>query len=69
MGGVMEDNEKRREQLFDELKKPRSQNATLEKSMTGIISYELVTEESRRYVESIVETIQELFWSSMWTWR
>jgi len=59
MGDAMEDNEKTREQLVNELTKSRSQSTTLKKSMADIISYELAADESRRYAESIVETVRE----------
>jgi PAS domain S-box-containing protein len=55
----MTDNEKSREQLVHELTELRSQNAALEKSITGYISAELAAEESSRYAENIVETVRE----------
>jgi PAS domain S-box-containing protein len=55
----MKDNEKRREQLVHELTELRSQNAALEKSLTGYISDRLAVEELHRYAENIVETIRE----------
>jgi PAS domain S-box-containing protein len=55
----MKDDNKTKKQLIDELTKLRSQNATLEKSTTGIILVELAAEEARRYAESIVGTVRE----------
>ena len=55
----MKDDEKTKEQLVHELSELRSQNAALEKSITGIILFEVAAEEARRYAESIVETVRE----------
>ena len=55
----MKDDNKTKKQLLYELTELRSQNAALGKTITGSISYELVAEESRRYAESIVETVRE----------
>ena len=55
----MKDDNKTKKQLVHELTELRSQNAALGKTITGSISYELVVEESRRYAESIVETVRE----------
>jgi len=55
----MKDNEKKREQLVNELSELRSQNAAQEKAITGYISAELAAEETLRYAESIVETVRE----------
>ena len=55
----MKEDNKTKEQLVHELTGLRSQNAALEKSITGAISYEVAAEEARRYAESIVETVRE----------
>ncbi len=55
----MKEDNKTKKQLVHELSELRSQNAALEKSITGNISAELAAEESRRYAESIVETVRE----------
>ncbi len=57
MGDLMKDDDKTREQLVHELSELRSQNATLEKSITGNRSDELAVEEARRYAESIIDTV------------
>ena len=59
MGDLMKDDDKTREQLVHELTELRSQNATLEKSITGNRSAELAVEEARRYAESIINTVRE----------
>jgi PAS domain S-box-containing protein len=59
LGDLMKDNNKTKKQLIDELTELRSQNAELEKSITGSLSYELAAEEARRYAESIVGTVRE----------
>jgi two-component system CheB/CheR fusion protein len=59
MGDLMKDDNKTKKQLVHELTELRSQNAALKKSITGSISAELAAEESRRYAESIVETVRE----------
>ena len=59
MGDLMKDDNKTKKQLVDELTELRSQNAALKKSITGSMSAELAAEESRRYAESIVETVRE----------
>ena len=46
MGDLMKDDNKTKKQLIDELMELRSQNAALNKSITGGISAELVTEET-----------------------
>jgi PAS domain S-box-containing protein len=55
----MKDDNKTKKLLVHELTELRSQNAALQKSITGTISYELAAEEARRYAESIVETVRE----------
>jgi PAS domain S-box-containing protein len=55
----MKNDENTREQRIIELKELHSQNAAMEKSIAGIISYELAAEEARSYAESIVGTIRE----------
>jgi PAS domain S-box-containing protein len=55
----MKDDNKTKKQLVRELTELRSQNAALNKSITGGISAELAAEEARRYAESIVETVRE----------
>jgi PAS domain S-box-containing protein len=55
----MKDDNKTKKQLIHELAELHLQNAALKKSTTGSISYELAAEESRRYAESIVETVRE----------
>jgi PAS domain S-box-containing protein len=55
----MNDDEKTREQLEQELSELRSQNAALKKSITGNISADLTVEEIRLYAESIAETVRE----------
>ncbi|OQW99037.1 MAG: hypothetical protein BWK74_03120 [Desulfobacteraceae bacterium A6] len=55
----MKDDNKTKKQLVHELTELRSQNAELEKSITGSISAELMAEESSRYAESIVETVRD----------
>jgi len=59
MGDLMKDDEKTKELLVYELTELRSQNAALEKSITGTIYAELALEEARRYAESIVATVRE----------
>jgi PAS domain S-box-containing protein len=59
IGDLMKEDNKTKKQLVLELMELRSQNAALEKSITGNISAEVVAEESRRYAESIVETVRE----------
>ncbi len=59
MGDLMKDDNKTKKQLIHELTELRSQNAVLEKSITGTISAELVAEEARLYAENIVETVRE----------
>lgn len=49
MGDLVKDGDNTKEQLVYELSKLRSQNAALEKSITGNISDELAVEEARRY--------------------
>ena len=61
MGDLMKDDNKTKKQLIDELTEMRSQNAALNQSITGSISADLVVEDARRYAESIVETVRELF--------
>ena len=55
----MKDDNKTKKQLVHELSELRSQNATLEKSITGNRSAELAVEEARRYAESIIDTVRE----------
>ena len=55
----MKDDNKTKNQLVHELSELRSQNATLEKSITGNRSAELAVEEARRYAESIIDTVRE----------
>jgi two-component system CheB/CheR fusion protein len=55
----MKDDDKTREQLVLELAELRSQNAALEKSITGNRSAELAVEEARRYAESVINTVRE----------
>jgi PAS domain S-box-containing protein len=55
----MKDDNKTKKQLVHELAELRLQNAALEKTITGSISYELAAEEARRYAESIVGTVRE----------
>jgi PAS domain S-box-containing protein len=55
----MKDNEKTLGQLVNDLSELRSQNAELEKSVTGYISAQLVAEELHHYTENIVETVRE----------
>jgi len=59
MGDLMRDDNKTKKQLVHELTELRSQYAALKKSTTGSISAQLMTEESLRYAESIVETVRE----------
>ena len=59
VGDLMKDDNKTKKQLVHALIELRSQNAVLEKSMTGSISAELAAEEARRYAENIVETVRE----------
>jgi len=59
MGDLMKDDDKTREQLVHELSELRSQNAALEKSITGNISDELAVEEARRYAEIIMKAVRE----------
>jgi len=54
----MNDDEKTKEQLVQELSELRLQNAALEKSITGHASTQLAVEEASRYAENIVETIR-----------
>jgi PAS domain S-box-containing protein len=55
----MENDHKTEKQLVHELTELHSQNAAMEKSITGTISAVLATEEARRYAESILGTIRE----------
>jgi signal transduction histidine kinase len=55
----MKEDNKTKKQLVHELTELRSQNAALEKSITGSISAQLAVEELQRYAESIVETIRQ----------
>jgi PAS domain S-box-containing protein len=55
----MKEDNKAKKQFVYEISEARSQNAALEKTITGSISYELAAEEARRYAESIVETVRE----------
>jgi hypothetical protein len=48
-----------KEQLIYELSELRSQNAEMEKSITGNISDELAVEEVRRYAKIILEAVRE----------
>ena len=59
MGDTVKNDEKTRAYLIDELTELRLQNDALKKTITGTISAELAAEESRRYAESIVETVRE----------
>ena len=54
----MKDDNKTKQQLVHELTELRSQNAALEKSITGSKSADLVVQEAIRYAESIVETVR-----------
>jgi PAS domain S-box-containing protein len=54
----MKDDEKTREQLVNELKELRLQNAALQKSITVNKATRLVEQDVLRYTESILETIQ-----------
>ena len=55
----MKEDNKTKKQLVHELTELRSQNAALNKSITGSISDQLAVEELQRYTESIVETIRQ----------
>ena len=55
----MKEDNKTKKQLVHELTELRSQNAALEKSITGNRSAELAAEEARRYAESIINTVRE----------
>jgi PAS domain S-box-containing protein len=55
----MQDDRKTKKQLIDGLMELRSQKAALNPSKTENISAEFAAEESRRYAESIVETVRE----------
>ena len=59
IGDHMKEGNKTKKQLVHELMELHSQNAALEKSITGSISAQLAVEELQRYAESIVETIRQ----------
>lgn len=55
----MKDDNKTTQQLIHKPAELHSQNATLRKTITGSISYELAVDEAHRYAASIVETVRE----------
>ena len=55
----MKEKDKTKEHLVHELSELRSQNAELKQVIARSISAELVTKESNRYTENIVETVRE----------
>jgi len=70
MGDLVKDGYNTKEQLVHELSELRSQNAALEKSITGNISDELAVEEARRYAEIIMEAVREpLDYLGLWLIR
>jgi hypothetical protein len=58
MCDFVKDDDNTKAQLLYELWELRSQNAALEKSITGNISDELAVEEARGYAEIIMEAVR-----------
>jgi hypothetical protein len=70
MGDLVKDGDNTKEQLVHELSELHSQNAALEKSITGNISDELAVEEARRNAEIIMEAVREpLDYLGLWLIR